>query len=95
MPRSACRGIACFPLPSPRPLQLWTLTTMLRPRCSFYTPLTGKTGGCVMYLCFNAREHAERVIAVHGMLEQVVGLNTEESLCRSVLASSITRAGAW
>ena len=48
-----------------------------------------------MYLCFNARENAERVIAVHGMFEKVVRLNTEESLCRSVLASSITRAGVW
>ena len=48
-----------------------------------------------MYLCLNAREHAESVIAVHRKFEKVVGLKTEESLCRSVLASSITLAGAW
>ena len=48
-----------------------------------------------MYLRFNAREHAERIVAMHGLFEKVVGLNTEESLCFSVLVSSITRAGTW
>ena len=47
-----------------------------------------------MYLRFNAREHAEKIKAMHGLFEKVVGLNTEESLCCSVHLS-ITRAGAW